>query len=593
MPISKKRVATSKPAPAPTAKSNKAPALAAKSKALAHAADAPAHAADWISNHSIITNTSLLLPNPLKHGCNHASLNDAQSCGMNSEDDKAFPEKNKKRIVKTNAQVQALEKFYNEHKYPTELMKIQLAESIGLTEKQVSGWFCHRRLKDKRLMNGDNHVIGRQDRSSGVIQDRGSGHRQDSCGSTKLEDDRNIDSREVESGRLMAELTYERSGPYLGTHNRMDDASSGSNSSLRNVSNQHKVDPVDVETPRYLIPKFPIDTIGLKTRPGPSGYLKVKGQVENSAITAVKRQLGKHYREDGPPLGVEFDPLPPGAFESSMQDPTDGEPCYTGQAVPPASPDFPKIQRHPKFGKASESGCEDNSSMASHNSNMDRASFKMPQGPDIPENYVRQKFKQNTTFSNNGAYYPWRNSSLEMPEVSAREISGGESRDDYGMKYRKCAEVMKTSSVSSSCHLPPPFGGNSRREQESGFIKGNDVRRKSSKGETIGNGSSNLTMKGFEYHHSFDQMQARQIAKDGKTYTERRITNENQIRIPCKNDKTVPKRMRNEFPQQLHLKKPLLVDNQAETYRVTRSVAEMPSSFSEDEASAATSSSLE
>ncbi|KAK6164067.1 hypothetical protein DH2020_000931 [Rehmannia glutinosa] len=403
------------------------------------------------------------------------ALNDAQSCGMNSEDDKAFPEKNKKRIVKTNAQVQALEKFYNE------LMKIQLAESIGLTEKQVSGWFCHRRLKDKRLMNGDNHVIGRQDRSSGVIQDRGSGHRQDSCGSTKLEDDRNIDSREVESGRLMAELTYERSGPYLGTHNRMDDASSEAR---------------------------------------PSGYLKVKGQVENSAITAVKRQLGKHYREDGPPLGVEFDPLPPGAFESSMQDPTDGEPCYTGQAVPPASPDFPKIQRHPKFGKASESGCEDNSSMASHNSNMDRASFKMPQGPDIPENYVRKK----------------------MPEVSAREISGGESRDDYGMKYRKCAEVMKTSSVSSSCHLPPPFGGNSRREQESGFIKGND---------------------------------------DGKTYAERRITNENQIRIPCKNDKT------------LHLKKPLLVDNQAETYRVTRSVAEMPSSFSEDEASAATSSSLE
>lgn len=32
---------------------------------------------------------------------------------MHPEDDKALSEKNKKRIVKTHAQVQALEKFYN------------------------------------------------------------------------------------------------------------------------------------------------------------------------------------------------------------------------------------------------------------------------------------------------------------------------------------------------------------------------------------------------------------------------------------------------------------------------------------------------
>ncbi|KAK4407453.1 Homeobox-DDT domain protein RLT1 [Sesamum angolense] len=251
--------------------------------------------------------------------------NAVESGEMHSEDDKALLEKNKKRTVKTRAQVQALEAFYSEHKYPTESMKIQLAESIGLTEKQVSGWFCHRRLKDKRLLNGDNYVTGKQDRSSGVIQDRGSGLRQDSCGSTKQVDDRNFETKEVESGRLTvqeysaAELTYEHGGHYSGNHNQIDDASSGSSSSLRNMSNHHKGDHFDVATSRYLIPKFPRDIPGVKTRSGPSGYLKVKGQVENSAITAVKRQLGKHYREDGPPLGIEFDPLPPGAFESSMQ----------------------------------------------------------------------------------------------------------------------------------------------------------------------------------------------------------------------------------------------------------------------------------
>lgn len=36
-----------------------------------------------------------------------------ESCEMHPEDDKALSEKNKKRIVKTHAQVQALEKFYN------------------------------------------------------------------------------------------------------------------------------------------------------------------------------------------------------------------------------------------------------------------------------------------------------------------------------------------------------------------------------------------------------------------------------------------------------------------------------------------------
>lgn len=36
--------------------------------------------------------------------------------------------------------------------------------------------------------------------------------------------------------------------------------------------------------------------------------------VEHQAISAVKAQLGRLFREDGPILGVEFDPLPPDAF---------------------------------------------------------------------------------------------------------------------------------------------------------------------------------------------------------------------------------------------------------------------------------------
>ncbi|KAL4344914.1 hypothetical protein AHAS_Ahas11G0226000 [Arachis hypogaea] len=34
-------------------------------------------------------------------------------------------------------------------------MKQDLPEELGLTEKQISGWFGHRRLKDKRLLKDE------------------------------------------------------------------------------------------------------------------------------------------------------------------------------------------------------------------------------------------------------------------------------------------------------------------------------------------------------------------------------------------------------------------------------------------------------
>ncbi|KAL0390771.1 UNVERIFIED_CONTAM: Homeobox-DDT domain protein RLT1 [Sesamum calycinum] len=446
---------------------------------------------------------------------------------MHSEDEKGLLEKNKKRIVKTRPQVQALEKFYNEHKYPTESMKIQLAESVGLTEKQVSGWFCHRRLKDKKLMNGENYATGRQDRSSGVVQDRGSGHRQDSC-----------------------DLTYEHGNHYAGNYNRVNDASSGSSSSLRNISNHQNGDPFDAASSKYLIPKFPTDVKGGKARSGPSGYLKVKGQVENAAITAVKRQLGKHYREDGPPLGVEFDPLPPGAFESSMQDPVQ-ETCYTGDAVPATSPDVSKIRQNPKFGE----GREYKSSMSSYNSNMDGTSLKMRRGSDVPDSYTQQKFRLKNSLSNGGGAY-YNNSSVELPEGSDGDVPGSESRDEYRLKPRKSVEAMRIDHVSSHPR-PQPYGGKMREEP---------AERSCRKPIDVG-------------------------TKDGKMHPDRRTINENRVKVPFKN--AAPKRLREDYPQQQHLKTSSMVDNLPETYQVIRPATEMPSSFSEDEESAETSSSVD
>ncbi|KAH0855927.1 hypothetical protein HID58_084188 [Brassica napus] len=218
---------------------------------------------------------------------------------MPADGDKHSAENSKKRKLKTPMQVMALENFYNEHKYPSEEMKAEIAEEIGLTEKQVSGWFCHRRLKDKRSVKEDGNNIGSQDRSSVVLQDRGSVLRQDSCGSTKQTDYWNPKAREVESQRL-----YD------------DDGEDSTSSERRSSLHKNLVSSKDVESSRYVgRSEHHPQAMRSHGASKPSGYLKVKGDSENVAITAVKRQLGRQYREDGPPLGVEFDPLPPGAFE--------------------------------------------------------------------------------------------------------------------------------------------------------------------------------------------------------------------------------------------------------------------------------------
>ncbi|CAH2071812.1 unnamed protein product [Thlaspi arvense] len=237
--------------------------------------------------------------------------------------DKSSAENSKKRKLKTPIQVMALEKIYNEHKYPSEEMKAKLADEVELTEKQVSGWFCHRRLKDKRSGKEDGNTIGSQDRSSVVLQDRGSGLRQDSCGSTKQTEYGNPKLKEVESQRLYG-------GSYTGNDDGEEDSTSSERSSSLHKNLVSSKDGVrDMESSRYVdVIQHPqvMKSYGYKK---PSGYLKLKGETENVAITAVKRQLGRQYREDGPPLGIAFDPLPPGAFEPQTNVIVQ-EPIYVG-----------------------------------------------------------------------------------------------------------------------------------------------------------------------------------------------------------------------------------------------------------------------
>ncbi|KAI3942231.1 hypothetical protein MKW92_037833 [Papaver armeniacum] len=187
----------------------------------------------------------------------------------------------------TPAQLEALENFYTEHTYPNEKkMKADFAKKVGLSEKQ-------------------------QDLSSGVIQDRGSGLKQDSCSSNKQGSYRYFDLKEVESRRFDGPDYATSDRPYS---KRVYNTSSGSSSTSHERLFPHKGGrgTHDMENLRYpnrssnsMLISEVIFTLG--------------DEIENAAIISVKKQLGRLFCEDGPPLGIEFQSLPPGAFDSPVR----------------------------------------------------------------------------------------------------------------------------------------------------------------------------------------------------------------------------------------------------------------------------------
>lgn len=511
-----------------------------------------------------------------------------ESTEMDSDNERSLLEKNKKRTVKTRAQVEALENFYNEHRYPTESLKMQIAESVGLTEKQVSGWFCHRRLKDKKSVNDESHATGKQEKSSGFVQDWGSGPKQDSCGSTKQSEEKNFDTKEVESERLTPKevsvtgLTYEHGSHHAENYNHTNNLSSGSSGSLQNVSNHQSVGPFNAPASSYMPPKRQTDVLSLR-RHGPSGYLKLKGQVENPAITTVKRQLGKHFREDGPPLSVQFDPLPPGAFESLLNDGDDvAEETYcTGEGDLPASVGAMKTYQNTMFGNAYDY----KSCPPLNNPNAGGTNYKVRCGHDVPDGYILQSSRPKTSLPEDSAYYPKRNSSIELPELPR-------NRDEYVIKPRPGVEVARMKYV-PNCPRLQPYNGRAKEEWEDSRIpKYDNASARLTVREKIESEYPNA-MKRKEVCNSEDREGVGRTIKDRKTNLVRTIVNKNGDAILSSYDMPALKRTKEAFPMQRKRKTPSAYDNLPHTYQGTRSIetTQIPTSFSEDEDSAETTSS--
>ncbi|KAE9596313.1 hypothetical protein Lal_00048701 [Lupinus albus] len=502
--------------------------------------------------------------------------------------------KNKKRKLKTPSQVAGLEKLYNEHKYPTEEMRIELAKELGLTEQQVSGWFCHRRLKDKRLLKDESVANGRQDRSSGVIQDHGSGLGQDSCGSSKHGEYKYLDPKEVETqvlhnnGFSAAGLAYGHRNHCTENVSGMEDTSSESSSYLQDRLFPQGQDPYYMESSRYLTPNRALPPLNPKSvinaRHKAAGYLKMRGEIENAAVTAVKKQLGRSYREDGPLPSVEFDPPPPGAFEGQNSD-TVHELYGVANPSLPNSQDISPLKRQPILGSRYNWY---NTKFSSQDSHMEVDLSSLHGGADFQDKKARKSIKQRQTFYINN-HFPGRNSSLELYEDDNVEASAYNSTKNHRACIMHGVEGMGSDSTSAhNDHYEEDLAVkqtdllqhgydnlNLKNVQRSGHSKSkasNSVLNPQISADTEERGHPTWTAKEGMFKGG-RKPKKQQCDADGAKMLSNEITDAKKIKV--------------DPLQQYHVKQAPVAE--IDQRKIQRSATQIPSSFSEDETADASS----
>lgn len=166
---------------------------------------------------------------------------------------------------RTPQQLQTLENLYSEDRYPSHETMEDLAVSLKLTYKQVRGWFVERRRREKRETSGGNDAILSSERS-------------------KLQ--------------LLPSKKHSVRPPSSRQYNVWSN-------DLKDLP-QH----LNSSTMRSKKSKLRQNFSSLKNRK-----------------LSVDFILKKVFRKDGPPLGVKFDPLPPGAFCHKATGPMHGRAC--------------------------------------------------------------------------------------------------------------------------------------------------------------------------------------------------------------------------------------------------------------------------
>jgi hypothetical protein len=192
-------------------------------------------------------------------------------------------------------------------KYPSEEVRTDLSKKIGLSEKQLQVWFKHRRHKDRRDgIDDDKLTLYASRHKADADSEELPSTKRGEIDLNSREDDKS------EDGYPAAVLAEEQDDDVLIVKKM-------------NGIDVNEGDFEEFEKPKATTKKKIASGLKEQPRKPPRKPASPKSKVisnvdslELAAVKAVESQLNGPLREDGPPLGFEFDSPPPGAFEEFM-----------------------------------------------------------------------------------------------------------------------------------------------------------------------------------------------------------------------------------------------------------------------------------
>ncbi|XP_013585499.1 PREDICTED: uncharacterized protein LOC106294486 isoform X2 [Brassica oleracea var. oleracea] len=309
---------------------------------------------------------------------------------VDASNSKDSPSSKPKRQMKTPFQLQTLEQVYAEETYPSEATRAELSEKLDLSDRQLQMWFCHRRLKDKK-----DGQVKKTPKPSPV---------QPASAVPAL----SLPAAELDSGSDSG--SGSGCSPYSDP--RREFASGSSNS------------PAEYETM------------------GSAGYEPPRSSVMvRRAVACIEAQLGEPLRDDGPILGMEFDPLPPGAFGTPIA-------MQTHQGHPYESKMYEPHDVRPRRSQAATSSFHDQQSLN------DPSSFT----PDMYGRYSESHAR--------GVDYE-----ISRPRSSSFMQGNGPLPKSYGNSSRNCSTSQQDM---PSPILPSARGDSFLLERDSSGLRAED-----------------------------------------------------------------------------------------------------------------------
>ncbi|EFJ11318.1 hypothetical protein SELMODRAFT_447089 [Selaginella moellendorffii] len=207
---------------------------------------------------------------------------------------------NTKRKMKTPSQLEILERVYAEDKYPSEVVRAELSTKLSLTDRQLQMWFCHRRLKDRKGDEG--------------------GAAPGAPAATSSKKQKRKKDKEAATGAAGAALLLLPPPPPLPP-NPSPASMLGAAVDLPDAKVAAVAAPAGGEEVAKATTMTTKKEGGGKKRSA-AAMAAEELKREREVITLVEQQLGEPIREDGPVLGREFDPLPPGPFDTPIDSST-------------------------------------------------------------------------------------------------------------------------------------------------------------------------------------------------------------------------------------------------------------------------------